>query len=133
LTVDSEIQDLAHGRNFAAFTTLGPDGVPMTHVMWVDSDENNILVNTEVHRRKYLNVVTDPRVAVMIMDAGDMQHYADVRGRVVETVTGPEAREHIEQLAQRYMGKPFDASLIRSERVILRITPEHQRVRHAPA
>lgn len=133
MAIDPEIQELAQGGNFAAFTSLLADGAPMTHVMWVDCDENHILVNTEVHRGKYKNVIADPRVAVMIMDSNDDQRYADITGRVVETVTGPEAREHIEKLAQRYMGKPFIASLIRSERVILRIEPDRQRVRHVPS
>jgi|SRR5580692_6774215 PPOX class probable F420-dependent enzyme len=132
MAIDAEIQELAQGGNFAAFTSLLPGGAPVTHMMWVDCDEDFILINTEVHRGKYKNVVADPRVAVMIMDSGDNQHYADITGRVVERITGPEAREHIEQLAQRYMGKPFIASLIVSERVILRIEPDRQRVRHVP-
>jgi PPOX class probable F420-dependent enzyme len=132
MAIDAEIQELAQGGNFAAFTSLLPGGAPVTHMMWVDCDENFILINTEVHRGKYKNVVADPRVAVMIMDSADNQHYADVTGRVVERITGPEAREHIEKLAQRYMGKPFIASLIVSERVILRIEPDRQRVRHVP-
>ena len=132
MAIDAEIQELAQGGNFAAFTSLLPGGAPVTHMMWVDCDENFILINTEVHRGKYKNVVADPRVAVMIMDSADNQHYADVTGRVVKRITGPEAREHIEKLAQRYMGKPFIASLIVSERVILRIEPERQRVRHVP-
>jgi PPOX class probable F420-dependent enzyme len=131
VAIDPEVRELAQGRNFAAFTSLLPGGAPMTHLMWVDCDENHILVNTEVHRGKYKNVVEDPRVSVMIMDSDDDQHYADVTGRVVERITGPEAREHIEKLAYRYMGQPFSASLIRSERVILRIEPDRQRVRHA--
>ena len=132
MAIDAEIQELAQGGNFAAFTSLLPGGAPVTHMMWVDCDENFILINTEVHRGKYKNVVADPRVAVMIMDSADNQHYADVTGRVVKRITGPEAREHIEKLAQRYMGKPFIASLIVSERVILRIEPDRQRVRHVP-
>lgn len=132
MAIDAEIQELAQGGNFAAFTSLLPGGAPVTHMMWVDCDENFILINTEVHRGKYKNVVADPRVAVMIMDSADNQRYADVTGRVVERITGPEAREHIEKLAQRYMGKPFIASLIVSERVILRIEPDRQRVRHVP-
>jgi PPOX class probable F420-dependent enzyme len=131
VAIDPEVRELAQGRNFAAFTSLLPGGAPMTHLMWVDCDENHILVNTEVHRGKYKNVVQDPRVSVMIMDSDDDQRYADVTGRVVERITGPEAREHIEKLAHRYMGHPFSASLIRSERVILRIEPDRQRVRHA--
>jgi PPOX class probable F420-dependent enzyme len=130
VAIDPEVRELAQGKNFAAFTSLLPGGAPMTHVMWVDCDENHILVNTEVHRRKYKNVLDDPRVAVMIMDSDDDQRYADIRGRVVERITGPQARDHIEKLAWRYMGQPFTESLIRSERVILRIQPDRQRVRH---
>ncbi len=130
MAIDPEVRELAQGRNFAAFTSLLPGGAPMTHVVWVDCDDDHILVNTEVHRRKYKNVVADPRVAVMIMDSNDDQRYADVSGRVVERITGPQAREHIEKLAHRYMGQPFNESLIRSERVVLRIEPDRQRVRH---
>jgi hypothetical protein len=28
-------------------------GRPMTHVMWVDADEDHILINTEAHRAKF--------------------------------------------------------------------------------
>src|SRR5580698_10100692 len=121
LAIEPEVRELAQGKNFAAFTTLGEGGLPMTHLMWVDCDDDHILLNTEVHRGKYRNVVADPRVAVMIMDAGDDQRYADISGRVVDRVTGPQARAHIDRLAQRYMGQPFGPELIRSERVILRI------------
>jgi PPOX class probable F420-dependent enzyme len=133
VTIDPEVRDLAQGKNFAAFTSLLPGGAPVTNMMWVDCDDDHILVNTEVHRGKYKNILADPRVSVMIMDSQNDQRYADVTGRVVERITGPQAREHIEKLAHRYMGKPFTASLIRSERVILRIEPDRQRVRRAPS
>jgi PPOX class probable F420-dependent enzyme len=132
MAIDPEVAELAQGKNFAAFTTLLPGGAPMTHMMWVDCDDDHILINTEVHRGKYKNVLADPRVSVMIMDANDDQRYADVTGRVIERITGPQAREHIEKLAHKYMGQPFIASLIVSERVLLRIEPDRQRVRHVP-
>ncbi len=55
--------------------------------------------------------------------------YAEVRGRVVETVRGPEARAHIDALSQKYRGRDYDPSIIKSERVILRIAPDVQHVR----
>jgi hypothetical protein len=66
-------------------------------------------------------------VSVTIVDAGDPYRYVEVRGRVVGTVRGPEAREHIDKLSQKYHGRPYDPSMIQSERVILRIAPERQR------
>ena len=54
--LDENIKSLAQAKNFAAFTTLLPGGQPMTHVMWVDADDEHILINTEVDRQKARNV-----------------------------------------------------------------------------
>jgi PPOX class probable F420-dependent enzyme len=96
----------------------------MTHVMWVDADEDHVLINTEVHRAKFRAVERDPRVTVTIWQREDPYTYAEVRGQVVETVRGPEARAHIDSLSRKYRGKDYDDAAITSERVILRIGPE---------
>jgi PPOX class probable F420-dependent enzyme len=124
----SEIHELARRRNFAALTTMLPDGHPQTQVMWVDAAGDRLLINTEVHRQKFRNVERDPRVTVMIWDQQDPYHFAEVRGEVVEKVKGDEAREHIDALSQKYRGKPYGTT-IQSERVVLRIAPRRQIVR----
>jgi PPOX class probable F420-dependent enzyme len=121
--LDQTVRDLASGPNFAAFTTLMPSGHPQTHVMWVGCDDDHVLINTEVHRQKYRNVTADPRVTVTIIDAGNPYHYAEVRGRVVGTITGERARAHIDELSMKYRGAPY-AAAIKSERVVLQIEPE---------
>ena len=121
-------RELAQGANFAAFTVHLRSGAAMTQVMWVDATADEILINTEVHRDKFRAVERDPRVTVTIMDASDPYHYAEVRGRVVATVRGPEARAHIDKLSRKYRGQDYDPSIIKSERVILRIAPESQKV-----
>jgi PPOX class probable F420-dependent enzyme len=99
-------------------------GRPMTHIMWVDADEDHVLINTEAHRAKFRAVERDPRVTVTIWQRDDPYTYAEVRGEVVETVRGQEARAHIDSLSQKYRGKDYDDAAITSERVILRIAPE---------
>lgn len=96
----------------------------MTHVMWVDAEADHVLINTEAHRAKFRAVERDPRVTVTIWQRGDPYTYAEVRGQVVETVRGPEARAHIDSLSRKYRGKDYDDAAITSERVILRIAPE---------
>ena len=125
--LDQKVKSLAEGKNFAAFTTLLPWGQPMTHVMWVDADGDHLLINTEVHRQKFKNVSRDPRVTVTVIDSSNPYHYAEVRGRVVETARGEVARQHIDTLANKYTGQPYDAATITSERVLLRIAPDRQR------
>jgi PPOX class probable F420-dependent enzyme len=122
------VLELARGRNFAAFTTLLPGGHPQTQVMWVDANEHRLLINTEVHRQKFSNVERDPRVTVTIWDKEDPYRFVEVRGEVVEKVKGQEAREHIDELSQKYRGKPYQTP-IRSERVVLRIAPSRQVIR----
>lgn len=110
-------------------STLLNSGTPQTNVMWVDCDDEAVLINTEVHRQKFANVTRDPRATVAIWDASNPYHYAEVRGHVVEVVRGDRARSHIDELALKYTGKPYDPSAIQSERVILRIAPDRQVVR----
>lgn len=122
--LDERVKTLATGRNYAAFSSLMPDGQPQTQVMWVDADDTHVLVNTEVGRQKQRNVERDPRVTVTIIDAENPYHYAEVRGRVVEQVRGPEARQHIDACSMRYNGQPYPPEAIATERVILRIEPD---------
>ena len=128
--LEEGVRRLAKGKNFAAFTTLLADGQPMTHVMWVDCDDEHVLINTERHRQKYKNVRRDPRVTVTIWDQDEPYRYAEVRGEVVETVAGPEARAHIDALSMKYHGQEY-RNPIQSERLLLRIKPLRQRVREA--
>lgn len=124
MPLDDAVRELATGKNLAAFTTLFADGTPQTQLMWVDADEDHLLINTEVHRAKFTNVQRDPRVTVTIWPADDPYRYVEVRGRVTETIQGPQARAHIDACAQRYFGRDYPAEQIASERVILRITPD---------
>ena len=62
--LEEGVRALAKGKNFAAFTTLLPDGQPMTHVMWVDCDDEHVLINTEAPPPEGQEQRRDPRVAV---------------------------------------------------------------------
>ena len=124
MALDAAVRDLARGANFAALSVILRSGRPMTHVMWVDADDEHVLVNTEVHRAKFRAISRDPRVTVTILSRDDPYSYAEVRGTVVETVRGPAARAHIDRLSQKYRGRDYDEARITSERVVLRIEPE---------
>lgn len=123
MSLDPRIRSYAEAANFAAFTTLRPDGQPVTQPMWVDADDHYVLINTEKHRRKFRNVQHDPRVTVTIWERKNPYSYVEVRGRVVGIVEGPEARQHIDKLSQKYNGRDYPAGNIKSERVVLQIEP----------
>ena len=129
MPLDPEVRAMAQDKNFATLSTLLPSGYPMTHVMWVDADDEHLLINTEVHRDKYKNVQRDPRVTVTVIDRENPYKYVEVRGKVVEEVRGQEARDDIDRLSEKYNGTKYDPSAIQSERVILKIRPVDDKVK----
>jgi hypothetical protein len=73
---------------------------------------------------KVRNVARNPRVAVAISDADNPSRSIQVRGRVRDVTTAG-AVEHIEMLAQKYLGGPYPWYGGRDQvRVILVIEPE---------
>lgn len=120
--------ELAEGPNYGSISTVLPDGNIQTQLIWVHTDGERLVVNTEVHRQKYENIERDQRVTLTIRDEKDPYRYAEVRGRVVETVTGQEARDQIDELSQKYHGQDYDPDAIKSERVMLWIVPERQTI-----
>lgn len=123
MALDPDLRDFSSGTNFAVLTTLFDDGQPQTQVMWVDADDEHVLINTEVHRVKFRNVEQDPRVTVTVWDVETPYRYVEFRGEVAEVVRGQEARDHIDACARRYTGQDYQNE-IQSERAILRIRPD---------
>ncbi len=120
--IPEQYHDLFEKATFAHVTTTLPDGRPHTTPVWIDydADDDRLLVNTERHRRKAKNVDRDPTVSVSMTDPDDPYRFLSVTGAVDE-VTTEGAREHIDDLAMRYMGAEEYPNPIESERVVLRI------------
>jgi PPOX class probable F420-dependent enzyme len=97
-------------------------------MIWVGVRDGQVVLNTEVHRAKYRNVQKDPRITVLIRDEDNPYRYAEVRGEVDRTTTGPEAREHINELSRKYTGEDYPDENIKSERVIIWVTPHRQTI-----
>jgi PPOX class probable F420-dependent enzyme len=124
MALDEDAARLAKGKNLATVVTLMPDGQPQALLTWVDHDGENVLVNTEPQRQRARNVRRDPRVTVLIHSATDHSDWAEVRGHVVRTIDGSEARDHIDELSQRYMGHEFRAPVGPHGRIILVVAPD---------
>jgi PPOX class probable F420-dependent enzyme len=125
--LDARVRELAQGPNFAVTTTVNPDGSLQSLVTWIDADDEYLYVNTETERQRARNARRDPRITVVIFDGDSWWGYVEVRGRVVDVIGGDQARAHIDTVARKYTGKPY-ANPIGSERVMLKIAPDRQRV-----
>jgi PPOX class probable F420-dependent enzyme len=114
---------LIEGKNFAYLATLLPDGSPHVTPMWIDRDDDTILMNTAIGRVKQRNITRDPRVSISITDSENPYDRIVIHGRVIDQAQeGAEA--HIDKLAKKYTGaQKYQKSSPDENRIILRIEP----------
>lgn len=122
--LSEKAKKLLKGKNFAFVATVNKDGTPQLTPTWVDTDGENVLVNTALGRQKAKNVTRDPRVTVGVFDLSNPYDYVSISGKVVKKVTGKAADDHIDKLSMKYRGEPkykrWDPN---EKRVILMIRP----------
>ncbi|MFF3488477.1 PPOX class F420-dependent oxidoreductase [Streptomyces sp. NPDC002701] len=131
MILPNDLVDILRTPALCFVTTLMPDGSPQITQTWVDTDGENILINTVTTHQKMRNIARDPRVAVGIADPAEPARYWAARGSVTSSTTQT-AEEHIDKLARKYLGRPYPQFGGRpQERVLLTIrvdnlhTPRH--------
>jgi PPOX class probable F420-dependent enzyme len=124
MPLDEDVIRLAKGKNLATVVTLMPSGQPQALLTWIDTDGEHVLVNTEPQRQRSRNVARDPRITVLIHSSGSPFDWAEVRGHVVGTVTGDEARKHIDELARKYTGHDYANPIGPQGRIILKVAAD---------
>ena len=109
-------------------TTVGPDGVPQSSLVWVDLDGDIPLVNTTLERQKGRNLLRNAKVSLLVVDPENTSRYLQVRGDAELVTRGAEA--HVDRLTRRYTAHPRFYGHVhpieqraRETRVIVRIQP----------
>jgi PPOX class probable F420-dependent enzyme len=117
--------DLLKAKNFAHLVTLNEDGSAHSAPLWIDVDDDGlVLVNSAVGRKKDRNIRRDPRVVVSVHSQDDPYTWTAISGTVVSIETGDEAEAHIDLLSQKYYdGKRWEY-VPGSVRVLYRIRPD---------
>ena len=123
--------DLVNCPRVAALTTMMPDGMPQTTVVWCNFDGTHVLVNTMRGFRKEKNMRLNPRVTLLCYDPREPLRSLEVRGMVVE-MTEEGAVEHLDGLCELYTGRrPYFGGCVPAEfseretPVLCKILPTH--------
>ena len=111
--------------HLAQVVTVMKDGSPQISPVWVDTDGEHVIINTEDGRVKTRNMRRDPRVAVGVYDASNpYTRVLNVRGKVVG-ITEENGREHIDDLSEKYNGvRPYPNHNPDRPRLIVKIKPD---------
>lgn len=90
--------------HIAQFVTLMENGSPQISPVWVDTDGENILVNTATGRLKTDNMKRDARVAIAVFNPiNPYSRVVNISG-LVSDITELGAIDHINTLAKKYTG-----------------------------
>lgn len=85
-------------------TTMMPDGQPQSSLVWCDFDGECARVNTSLERQKGRNMVSNPRVSLLIVDPDDTSRYLEIRGTAELIREG--APGHLDQITRQYTDHP---------------------------
>ena len=121
--LDDKARALLKGNNFAFLATINKDGTPQLTPTWVDTDGDNVLINTALGRKKVRNLARDPRVAVGVLDHTNPYIRVSIRGKVVNQLVGKTAEDHIDKMSFKYTGAKKYRRTPAEKRVLLVIEP----------
>jgi PPOX class probable F420-dependent enzyme len=124
---DSEVRKLLSEPNYAVVSTLNSDGSVLSTIVWISAEDGAAAVNSAKGRRWPTNLERDPRITVLVYEAGNPYNYVEIRGKANATTEG--ADEHINSLSKKYIGQdeyPFRQP--GEQRIKFVIAPDH--VRH---
>lgn len=106
MALPDDLLEVLRGKAICFVTTLMPDGSPQISQTWAGTDGDHVLINTVNTHQKTRNIERDPRIAVGIADPARPLRSWALRGTVVEATTEG-ARENIDELSQKYIGRPY--------------------------
>ena len=121
-----EVRSALEGKNFWSLATINPDGSPQNTVVWVDTRDGKIIVNSALGRKKPRNLETNPKVSLSWFDPENPYSNISIQGSVAQSYTGDQAEADIDALAKKYLDQ--DVYPYRKEderRVTYLIEPTH--------
>jgi PPOX class probable F420-dependent enzyme len=126
--IQGRSRELLEEPNFANVGVNRPDGSPHVVPVWVDLEDGVVTLNSAEGRVWPRLAREDPRVTITVQNHENPYEYVTIHGHV-EEATHEGADEHIDSLAQKYLGEeqyPFRQP--GEQRIKFRIVPD--RVQH---
>jgi PPOX class probable F420-dependent enzyme len=123
--LNPDVRQVLDGTAIAHLATVLPDGSPHTVPIWIGTHGDRIVFITGPDSRKARNLQRDPRVAISLTSPDNPYEPVVIRGRVVEWLDGDAGWAVVDEVAEKYTGRPYARD---AERVAALVEPERQKV-----
>jgi PPOX class probable F420-dependent enzyme len=134
--LNDDARRLLRGANYGYLSTLMPGGEPKVEPVWLDHEDDLVLITTDGTSIKSRNAEADARVALAMTSFEDPYDQLLIRGRIAE-VRQDDDLTFLDRMSVKYIGVPFPKREW-ERRVVLVIEPSvvrtaHSGIRHQPA
>lgn len=102
IAIPDDIRAFIDDTRFATIATSDPDGTPRQAVIWYAVEGDEIVINSKVGRRWPSNLVRDPRMSFLVVDAVDGYRWVGLSGLVTAVEDQLTAQADIAGMARRY-------------------------------
>jgi general stress protein 26 len=89
---------------YCAIATHLNENVIQNHLMWIDYEDESLIINTEKGRQKTLNIRNNRNISLVIFKPDAMYISWEIRGVVEEVVDDESANKQIDEVSKRYTG-----------------------------
>ena len=124
MKLSEKAKTLIDGRNFGNLAFVTPSGNPHVSPVWVDRDEDVILINAADFRAKVRLLKPGQKIMLSVMDQQNPYKKVLIRGHVLE-ITKNGALDHNNRLSMKYLGTTEDPDRPIADRVMIRIQPDN--------
>ena len=125
---DDAIQALLGAPHCAVISTRNDDGSILSTVAWISLEDGELSVNSAEGRQWPANLDRDPHITALVYEGGNPYEYVEIQGTA--SGTHDDADDHINRLAQKYIGQdeyPFRGpGEVRKKYVITPTRVRHQ-------
>jgi hypothetical protein len=121
--IPAHLHDIFEDKPTGYLGCMRPDGSISITPVGLLFDGMHVRVSTTTDRRKYRNLLRDPRITLCVPHRNNPNRYVEIRGRA--EITLDEDRAFVNQLARAYMDVdvyPFDRPW--QERVVITIVAD---------